>query len=206
MFLFSLFQAICKVYLADLTSSKPNVQFSPSTLRVPLNNAVSGHYRIRVQGISKEHQRECVKVFAKLPENDDSESNSRKTYEDVLDAVTDKSESDLRSEKSSLGSTESSSCVEDVSNCLSFPRQELSQYLFDPEVYLHKLRAVNLHVLASEQWNASSLKTCHRYDFVLLLMFPSPFCAVYFSPFMHSGLHHNTGIFMAEPTWRVQQT
>ncbi|XP_008788492.2 plastidial pyruvate kinase 4, chloroplastic isoform X1 [Phoenix dactylifera] len=161
--------AICKVHLADLTSSKPNVQLSPSTLRVPLNNAFSGHYHLRIQGISKEHQRKYIKVFAKLQENDDSESNSRKTYEDMLDAITHKSESDDRSEKSALGSTESSSHVEEssshveeVSNCLSFPRQELSQYLFDPEVYLHKLRAVNLHVLASEQWNASSLKTCHR--------------------------------------------
>lgn len=154
--------AICKVHLADLTSSKPIVQFSPSTRRVPLNSAVSGHYHIQIQGISKQNQRGYVKVFAKLPENDDSESNSRKTFEDMLDAVPHKSESDLRSEKSSLGSTESSSHVEEVSNHLSIPRQELSQYLFDPEVYLHKLRAVNLHVLASEQWNASHLKTCHR--------------------------------------------
>ncbi|KAK4800012.1 hypothetical protein SAY86_025377 [Trapa natans] len=29
--------------------------------------------------------------------------------------------------------------------------------------FLHKLRAVHLHVLASEQWNASRLALCHRY-------------------------------------------
>lgn len=154
--------AICKVHFADLTSPKPDGQFSPSTLRVPLNDGFSGRYHIQLHVISRERQRKYLKVFAKLPGNDDSKSNSRNTYEDMLDGVTHKSGSNLRSEKSSLQSTESSSHVEEVSNCLSFPRQELSWYLFDHEVYLHKLRAVNLHVLASEQWNASHIKSCHR--------------------------------------------
>ena len=30
---------------------------------------------------------------------------------------------------------------------------------------LDKLKAVHLHVLASEQWNATLLKLCHRYKY-----------------------------------------
>jgi pyruvate kinase len=33
---------------------------------------------------------------------------------------------------------------------------------------VEKLKAVYLHVLASEQWNASQLKLCHRYFFVVV--------------------------------------
>ena len=36
---------------------------------------------------------------------------------------------------------------------------------------LDKLKAIHLHVLASEQWNTSRLKLCHRYAF-----FPSRDC------------------------------
>lgn len=48
-----------------------------------------------------------------------------------------------------------SSSEEDLSQCLEEMRKLGSLH--------EKLKAIRLHVLASEQWNSSRLKLCHRY-------------------------------------------
>ena len=48
----------------------------------------------------------------------------------------------------------------------SYPNSVLSvnvNYLVDEANLLDKLKAARLHVLSSEQWNASQIKLCHRY-------------------------------------------
>lgn len=40
--------------------------------------------------------------------------------------------------------------------------------LDDQDNLFDKLKAVHLHILAMEQWNASRLKLCHRYVFLLI--------------------------------------
>ena len=120
------------------------------------------YHPVQLRLRSKKSLCKNLEVFAKIQGNDDdAQSTNWKTYEEIPDAAAQKSESNLSSENLSVNPSTSNSQLEEDLECLH--REELPQYPFDYQVYLDKLKAVLLHVLASEQWNASRLKMCHRY-------------------------------------------
>ncbi|KAJ6830035.1 plastidial pyruvate kinase 4, chloroplastic-like [Iris pallida] len=144
----------------DLTCTS-NCQTSISKLGYALSSPILRNKLVQLQARSKNQQR-FPRVLVKLKGNNKSESNNRKTHEDMLYGVAQKSEGTLSSEDSYAMPRKASSFPEDDSDCQSIPRQEPSLYPCDRQVYLDKLRAIHLHVLASEQWNSSRLKLCHR--------------------------------------------
>ncbi|KAG0450744.1 hypothetical protein HPP92_026771 [Vanilla planifolia] len=114
---------------------------------------------------SRNSKRTSVVCLAKVPEEDEFESDSWKLYAfyDTLNAV---------------NQTFTSNCFQGIDsvrpdqlNCKSNAMPKLMSYLaYDlPELpiscllsILEKLKAVHLHLLAAEHWNASHLKLCHR--------------------------------------------
>ncbi|XP_020577315.1 plastidial pyruvate kinase 4, chloroplastic isoform X2 [Phalaenopsis equestris] len=104
-------------------------------------------------------------LLAKLHEEDDPECNSWKMYAfyDTLNAVNktltmNPYEGNVyaQPDKSGRGSAEVSELMPSNGYCFSeLPINHLGSVL-------EKLKAVHLHLLAAEHWNASHLKLCHR--------------------------------------------
>lgn len=67
------------------------------------------------------------------------------------------------SEDQSLTSSENDKEIVDSSLYPSEDHSQHSQILGNQGNLLDKLKAVHMHALAMEQWNASRLKLCHRY-------------------------------------------
>lgn len=105
-------------------------------------------------------------LLAKLHEEDEPECNSWKMYAfyDTLNAVNrtlamnpDDGNAYFQPDKSDSGSVEVSELMPSYGHCLpEIPTNHLGSLL-------EKLKAVHLHLLAAEHWNASHLKLCHRY-------------------------------------------
>ena len=172
------FQGIYTCNHQDLRS-KSEHQFLGSIRGCPSLTPNLGYHPVQLQLRSNNSLHKYLKVFAKIQGNDDAESNSWKTYQEIPHAATQKSESNLSSENLSISSSTSNSGLEEDLKNLSIRREELPHYPFDYQVYLDMLKAVLLHVLASEQWNASRLKMCHRYTVSMYHLHCFPFEIVY---------------------------
>lgn len=104
--------------------------------------------------------------FAKLHDAYEHESNRWKiyAYDDTVNGVTQKSLANFLPKSPSVRSG--------GSRCKS--EEDLSSHEQGPEFpanhlanLIERLKAVHLHLLASEHWNASQLKLCHGYNFNL---------------------------------------
>ncbi|ONK66495.1 uncharacterized protein A4U43_C06F8790 [Asparagus officinalis] len=121
-----------------------------------------GYHPLQLQLRSKKSLHNYLKLFAKLQENDDPKSNDWKPCKETLHAATHEFESNPSSQKSSSSPSTLNSQLDEDSKCQSIAKEDLCQYPFDYELYLDKLKAVLLHVLAAGQWNAPRLKMCDR--------------------------------------------
>lgn len=128
--------------------------------RFPLNAANFGDHLKHGQVKSKQNLQKSLKISAKLQGNDDTEINNWQTYDYKPDAAHTPA-TNYDSETSHVKSSESHSHSDDT-NFQSLPAEELCQNQLSYQSNLDKIRAVLLHVLASEQWNASRLKVCQR--------------------------------------------
>lgn len=142
--------------------SKSDHLFASSVHGYPSSTHTLGYKPVQLQLRSKESLNKYLKTFAKIQGNDDIESSSWGTRDEVTSSFNQKSESIISSEDLSTSPSISNSQLEEDSECQSVHGEDLSGYQLDFQVCLDKLRAVLLHVLASGQWNSSRLKKCHR--------------------------------------------
>lgn len=145
-----------------LAYPKSSTEYCNSISNSIVNSVSFGGHENKLQCLSKANLKYPI-LFAKLQESDAFESKGCKSYEDMLDADTEKSRGNFDIKKSSEGSSESHFNEDEVSGALSMSNEKFLEYPLNYEVCLGKLRAVYLHVLAAEQWNASRLNKCHRY-------------------------------------------
>ncbi|KAJ0989332.1 hypothetical protein J5N97_007688 [Dioscorea zingiberensis] len=150
-----------KVNNPVLTSAKAVKLFSHSACRLPLTNTIYGDYLVKVL-VKLKRQPKHSNVYSKLLEDGDSESNSQRTSQDLLNAITKNTEIHPSPEKRSIGPGDSSYQLEQESHISSLNEDKFTPDSINYQVCLDKLMATYLHVLASEQWNASRLKICHR--------------------------------------------
>lgn len=144
-----------------LAYPKSSTEYCNSISNSIVNSVNFGGHENKLQCLSKANLKYPI-LFAKLQESDAFESKGCKSYEDMLDADTEKSRGNFDIKKSSEGSSESHFNEDEVSGALSTSNEKFLEYPLNYEVCLGKLRAVYLHVLAAEQWNASRLNKCHR--------------------------------------------
>ncbi|XP_039124516.1 plastidial pyruvate kinase 4, chloroplastic isoform X1 [Dioscorea cayenensis subsp. rotundata] len=149
-----------KVNSPVLTSATADGLLSNPKCRLPLPAAIYGDYLIQPQ-VKLKRQPKYFQVYAKLQENGDSGSDGHSTSHDLLNAITKNSEICSSPEKRSAISDDSS-CHLDQESHISSLNDELTPDSINYQVCLDKLKAIYLHVLASEQWNASRLNICHR--------------------------------------------
>lgn len=105
-------------------------------------------------------------AYATQHENDETERSGWKQYAEdkMLNSIFQSSGSDVSLEDSVAEFVDVASNSEEDPNCLSSTRQVvMGQPVNSQGNLLDKLKAVHLHILAMEQWNASRLKMCHRY-------------------------------------------
>ncbi|KAF8379686.1 hypothetical protein HHK36_029130 [Tetracentron sinense] len=150
---------IHRVNCSDFTSRNPIGRFSHPTFRLHLKSSVFGDQLIQLL-LARQRGNLIPKtiVFATLNENDERERSSSKpcTDEQMLKAVF------MASGKNQIP------VDSDMEVVTSAPQSEANSILgsFKHSVnqgnFLDKLKAVHLHVLALEQWNASRIKQCHR--------------------------------------------
>ncbi|KAM0944508.1 putative pyruvate kinase [Dioscorea sansibarensis] len=150
-----------KVNSPVLTSVTADGLLSNPTCRLPLVTAIYGDYLVQPQ-VKLKRQPKFFQVYAKFQENGDSGSNGQRTSHDLLNAITKNSEICSSPEKRSAMSDDSSYHLDQESHISSLHEDELTPDSINYQVCLDKLKAMYLHVLASEQWNASRLKKCHR--------------------------------------------
>ncbi|XP_020675564.1 plastidial pyruvate kinase 4, chloroplastic-like isoform X1 [Dendrobium catenatum] len=144
-----------------MTSLKLQGQL-PSTYKFHLiaSKQCCSHVQFPIKSIKK-----YPILLAKLPEEDDPECNSWKMYafHDTLNAVNrtlamnlNEGNAYAQPDKSGRGSVEVSELIPSYGHCLpELPTNRLLSLL-------EKLKAVHLHLLAAEHWNASHLRLCHR--------------------------------------------
>lgn len=205
----SVLRGSLKVNSPVLTSATADGLLSNPKCRLPLPAAIYGDYLIQPQ-VKLKRQPKYFQVYAKLQENGDSGSDGHSTSHDLLNAITKNSEICSSPEKRSAISDDSS-CHLDQESHISSLNDELTPDSINYQVCLDKLKAIYLHVLASEQWNASRLNICHRYKINFHAICLSSFnCEniylyIFFTSFIQR-LHLIIAIRMAEHTCGVQQT
>lgn len=146
-----------------------------SMTSLKLQGRLSSAYRFRSTAIDHNlrHAQLPIKSIRKFPiilvnlqEEDDPESNSWKIYAfyDTLNAVNrtlamNPHEGSVynQPDKSGSGSLEVPKLTPSNGHCLPELSENHLANLFE------KLKAVHLHLLAAEHWNACHLKLCHRY-------------------------------------------
>lgn len=112
-------------------------------------------------------------IYATQHENGEPERSGWKQYteDNMLNSIFRSSGNDNSLEDSGVEFVDVASNSEEDPNCLSSTKQAvMGQPVYNQGNLLDKLKAVHLHILAMEQWNASRLKMCHRY--VIPLSFP----------------------------------
>lgn len=152
-----------RVYPPDLTPRKPSGQHSFLTCRLPSRSAIFGnclsHLFVKPEGKAN------YLAYATQHENDETERSGWKQYAEdkMLNSIFQSSGSDVSLEDSVAEFVDVASNSEEDPNCLSSTRQVvMGQPVNSQGNLLDKLKAVHLHILAMEQWNASRLKMCHR--------------------------------------------
>ncbi|KAM0939460.1 putative pyruvate kinase [Dioscorea sansibarensis] len=110
------------------------------TFSTPKQYLTTSFYGDQLQCRKKErvNLRRCSVIFSKLQENDQPKENSWKAY----GYYNHETEEDLSRQSSYSQSPDGPINLQDL--------------------LIEKLKAVHLHLLASERWNASQLKLCHR--------------------------------------------
>ncbi|XP_077226998.1 pyruvate kinase family protein isoform X2 [Tasmannia lanceolata] len=151
---------------SNFTSLKQSEQFSNPTRRLPLTRATSGNCLIKLLVKPNRKPPSNSLVFAGIRGNDEPERCSHKPccHDEMLDSSVQASQDNLSPGVSDLESVESAPSLEaENPKCLSSPELGFFGYPVNLQGdLLDKLKAVHLHVLALEQWNASRLKMCHR--------------------------------------------
>eukprot|EP00262_Sarcandra_glabra_P002876 TRINITY_DN13268_c0_g1_i1.p1 TRINITY_DN13268_c0_g1~~TRINITY_DN13268_c0_g1_i1.p1 ORF type:complete len:771 (-),score=101.70 TRINITY_DN13268_c0_g1_i1:125-2437(-) len=149
----------------DITSVKQSRHFSHLPCKFPLSSLVFGDCLIQLLVKPKGKPTRSPIVLATVRGNDESEKRGRKPYnhDDLLNSIFRASENDHNSEDSDVEFVESIHDSETTDECiLPSPKREVVEHPLNNQVnLLDRLKAVHLHLLALEQWNASRLKICH---------------------------------------------
>ncbi|WOL09302.1 plastidial pyruvate kinase 4, chloroplastic [Canna indica] len=125
------------------------------------SNVTFGSQGSKLQRSTKSNLKYPI-LFAKLQESDSFESKSGKSYQDSLDANIQKCGRNFSIQESSKRQNQSDLNEEEGSNALSLSSKNFCEYSLNYDVWLGKLQAIYLHVLAAEHWNASRLDKCNR--------------------------------------------
>lgn len=143
----------------DLTSLRLNGQFS-STCRLR-STTYFGDRLIQLLSKPKGNIRKFI-FLAEIQGENESNSWKLSACNGTPNAAIHNSVTNLYHENAFVRSGDSCHKSEEGSDCLSLHRQGLSEPVSHLLNLLDKLKAVHLLLLASEHWNASQLKSCHR--------------------------------------------
>lgn len=144
-------------------TTKPSSQFLLSTSRPTVRSSIFG--KCLVQFLFGPEGKANFIVYATLHGNDEPERSQWKQYshDEMLNSIF-QSGNDTSSEDSDVEGVDSPSLSEEENtSCLLSTNQMVMMHPVNNQGnLLDKLKAVHLHLLAMEQWNASRLRLCDR--------------------------------------------
>lgn len=143
---FSTFQ----VDFLEISFSKPRRKCTRLPCGLNIKQAV---HVVRLLATSRRDLRR--RTFAYAVPNENDEAKKAASHDCNLDSMALHSDNNGSSKYSDVEVVASISCLEDAIS-------QTVENLKSQGSILDKLKAVHLHLLASERWNASRLKLCHR--------------------------------------------
>ncbi|PIA34648.1 hypothetical protein AQUCO_03700139v1 [Aquilegia coerulea] len=154
----------CSIYNHVSQIANPSVlnnfksgKISRPTCRFYIRSSVFGYGLIQLQTKPNANLRKKCFIFASLKENDEERGSSGPYIEEEMpQSIFKVSETNQNSNDSDVETAASVPISED--NLI----KDATDNMLSQGNLLDKLKAVHLHVLALEQWNASRLKLCHR--------------------------------------------
>ena len=152
-------QAIQTVNPTDLISNNFWGKFTRLPCRVHFKKPVIRDKTVQLLARQKRNPGHRTIVFAILNENDEAGGFSHACADDSMRTASEDNENVMDSR-------------DEVVAVLSQSGSGFYQNAVDMENQgnlLDKLKAVQLHVLAMEQWNASRIKLCHRYNYYVFV-------------------------------------